>query len=79
MKVVELIQARIAHGWSPEELKFQFPHLKLAQIYSALAYYADNQTVLEADIKARLEKTNVLQAKSQRPVFVHELKAAGLV
>ncbi len=25
MKVVELVTAHLAHGWSPEELHFQFP------------------------------------------------------
>lgn len=39
MKVVELVTAQLAYGWSPEELHFQFPHLTLGQIHSALAYY----------------------------------------
>ena len=37
MKGVELVLAQQAHGWSPEELTFQFPHLTLGQIHSALA------------------------------------------
>ena len=32
MKVVELVLAHLAYGWSPEELHFQFPHLTLGQI-----------------------------------------------
>ena len=39
MKVVELVMAQSAHGWSPEELLFQHPYLTLGQIHSALAYY----------------------------------------
>ncbi len=39
MKVVELVMAQLAHGWSPEELHFQHPCLSLGQIHSALAYY----------------------------------------
>ena len=42
-KVIELILDKIAYGWSPEELRFQHPHLTLGQIYSALAYYSDHQ------------------------------------
>lgn len=38
MKVVELVMAQLAHGWSPEELHFQHPYLSLGQIHSALAY-----------------------------------------
>src|SRR5438552_13953286 len=33
MKVVELVMAQLAHGWSPEELHFQHPYLSLGQIH----------------------------------------------
>ena len=54
MKVVELVTAQHAHGWSPEELAFQFPHLTLGQIHSALAYYWDHQAELDQEIRHRL-------------------------
>ena len=54
MKIVEPVLGRIAHGRSPEELHFQYPHLSLGQIYSALAYYADHQDELDRDIERRL-------------------------
>lgn len=50
MKVVELVMAQKAHGWSPEELHFQHPHLSLGQIHGALAYYWDHQEELDAEI-----------------------------
>lgn len=50
MKVVELVMAQRAHGWSPEELHFQFPHLPLGHIHAALAYYWDHKAELDADI-----------------------------
>jgi uncharacterized protein (DUF433 family) len=53
MKVVELIMAHQAHGWSPEELRFQYPHLSLGQIDSALAYYRDHKEQLDDDIERR--------------------------
>ena len=55
MKVVELVMAQMAHGWSPEELHFQHPYLTLGQIHSALAYYWDHQAELDADIERRLQ------------------------
>jgi uncharacterized protein (DUF433 family) len=54
MKVVELVTAQLAYGWSPEELHFQFPHLTLGQVHSALAYYWDHREALDADIARRL-------------------------
>ncbi len=53
MKVVELVMAQQAHGWSPEELHFQFPSLSLGQIHTALAYYWDHKDELDADIERR--------------------------
>ncbi len=37
-------------GMSVEEIAQELPHLNLAQIYSALAYYYANQQQIEADI-----------------------------
>ena len=53
MKIVELVMAQRAHGWSPEELHFQHPELSLGQIHSALAYYWDHKDELDADIEQR--------------------------
>lgn len=54
MKVVELVMAQMAYGWSPEELHFQHPYLSMGQVHSALAYYWENKTELDADIERRL-------------------------
>lgn len=53
LKIVELVMAQRAHGWSPEELHFQHPELSLGQIHSALAYYWDHKDELDADIEQR--------------------------
>ena len=50
MKVVELIMAQRAPGWSPEELSFQFPHLSMSQVHAALTYYWDHRGELDEDI-----------------------------
>ncbi len=61
MKVVELVLAQAAYGWSAEELHIQFPQLTLGQIYSALAYYWDHRDELDGDIERRIEKVDMLQ------------------
>ncbi|MCP4421149.1 MAG: DUF433 domain-containing protein [Chloroflexi bacterium] len=55
MKVVELVVAQKAYGWSPEELHFQHPYLSMSQIYSALAYYWEHKETLDVDIERRLD------------------------
>ena len=63
MKVVELVQEKIAHGWSPEELAFQHPYLTLGQIYSALAYYADHREEFDRDIERRTHLVDQLRSE----------------
>ena len=64
VKVIELAVDKLAHGLSPEEMHFQHPHLSLAQIHAALAYYYDHQTELDADIERRLKNSDELAARS---------------
>ncbi|MEO5864492.1 MAG: DUF433 domain-containing protein [Nitrospiraceae bacterium] len=44
------------HGLSPEELASRFPHLNLAQIHDALAYYYDNRDEIQQDLDANREQ-----------------------
>ncbi len=55
MKVVELVTSHLTYGWSPEELHFQYPHIALSKIYSALAYYWDHKQEIDTDIQRRLD------------------------
>jgi uncharacterized protein (DUF433 family) len=63
VKVIEVALDRLAHGSSPEEMHFQYPHLSLAQIHSALSYYYEHQSELDAEIQRRWQAVNDLAAK----------------
>src|SRR5437868_10779258 len=39
-------------GMSPEEIVSEFPHLTLADVYAALAYYHDHREAIDAEITA---------------------------
>ncbi len=43
-------------GYTPEELLARFPHLTLAQVYDALAYYYDNRQEVDEDLAANREE-----------------------
>jgi len=79
MKVIELVLAQLAYGWSPEELQFQFPDLTLGQIYSALAYYWDHRDSLDQDIERRLQAVNQIRASAGHTPLVARLRAKGLI
>ena len=75
MKVVELVTAQHAYGWSPEELIFQFPHLTLGQVHSALAYYWDHQEQFDQEVARRLALVTDLQQRTPRASILRRLQA----
>jgi len=79
MKVVELVLAHLAYGWSPEELHFQFPHLTMGQIHSALAYYWDHREELDEDIENRLASVDQYRNSFGESPLVAKLKDKGLI
>ncbi len=66
-KVIEVVLDKVAYGWSPEEMHFQHPHLSLAQIHAALAYYYENKERLDAQIEQRYENAEQLSRESSDP------------
>ncbi len=62
LKVIEVVLGRLAHGWSPEEIHFQHPHLSLGQIHAALAYYYDHQAAMDEEIERQLRESDTLAA-----------------
>jgi uncharacterized protein (DUF433 family) len=79
MKVVELVLAQAAYGWTAEELRIQFSHLTLGQIYSALAYYWDHHEELDADIENRIKKVDSIRKSIPESPLVKRLKDKGLI
>lgn len=64
VKVIEVAVDKLAHGSSPEEMHFQYPHLSLAQIHAALAYYYDHQAELDSEIRTRWAESDELAARA---------------
>ncbi len=79
MKVVELVLAQMAYGWTAEELHIQFSHLTLGEIYSALAYYWDHREELDVDIENRIGKVDAIRKSMPVVPLIKRLKARGLI
>jgi len=74
-KVAEVVLDKMAYGWSPEEMHFQHPHLSLAQIHSALAYYYENREKLDAQIEHDYQEAKTLKPKLSAPALRQKLHA----
>lgn len=79
MKVVELVEGQIAHGWSPKEIQFQHPYLTMSQIHSALAYYWDHKPAIDADLERRFEYAEQLRQQAGTSPLAARLRAQGLI
>jgi uncharacterized protein (DUF433 family) len=78
-KVVELVEEVKAHGWSPEELAYQHPHLTLGQVHAALAYYWDHQEEIEAEIRRGEALVEEIRREVGQHPLIEKLRAQGKI
>ncbi len=74
-KVVEVVLDKMAYGWSPEEMHRQHPHLSMAQIHAALAYYYEHQDEADADIERSLRYVEEMRAQQPDSPLRQRLRA----
>jgi hypothetical protein len=67
----------IAHGWGPEEIHFQHPHLSLAQIHAALGYYYNHQPELDAQVQRGLREVQRLRTEAGESPVQKRLREMG--
>ncbi|MEM6517819.1 MAG: DUF433 domain-containing protein [Cyanobacteria bacterium P01_D01_bin.71] len=79
LKVVELVMAQKAYGWTPEEIQINHRNLSMGQIYAALAYYWDHRKALDADIQQRESYAENLAQQASPSPFVTRLRNQGLL
>jgi uncharacterized protein (DUF433 family) len=55
IKVSEIARRHVHGEQSPDEIVEAFPHLTLAQVHAALAYYYENLDEIEAELRQQDE------------------------
>jgi uncharacterized protein (DUF433 family) len=79
MKLVELITSVRAYGWSPEQLKDNYPHLSMSQIYSAMAYYWDHKPEVDAEVNRLDQWSAQMRQASGESNISQKLREQGLL
>jgi uncharacterized protein (DUF433 family) len=51
IRVAQIVMDYLYQGWSPDEICNQYPHLKPAEVHSAMTYYFDHQIEIEKEIE----------------------------
>jgi uncharacterized protein (DUF433 family) len=77
VKVIEVVLDKLAHGSSPEEMHFQYPHLSLGQIHAALAYYHDHRAAFDEQIARDEADVRALRAAAGETPGRQKLRALG--
>jgi uncharacterized protein (DUF433 family) len=62
VKVSEIVQDHLAYGWNADTIHEHHPHLSLAQVYAAPAWYYDHQAEIDADFARQEEHLQELRA-----------------
>jgi uncharacterized protein (DUF433 family) len=60
---VNQIASCYKQGASAEDIADQYPHITLAQVYAALAYFHANRSEVEASLAAELEESLRLEGQ----------------
>ena len=75
VKVIEVVMDKLAHGWNPDEMHFQHPHLSLAQIHAALSYYYDHQRDIDRAIERELQEVESMAHRVNQSPLRRRLRA----
>ncbi|HEV3146543.1 MAG TPA: DUF433 domain-containing protein [Gemmataceae bacterium] len=75
IKVIHLVMNRTAEGGSVEDVQARFPHLSLAQVFAAFAYYFDHKDQLDAEIAESIRLADEYCANAGESELVKKLRA----
>jgi len=79
IKVIEVAMDWLANRSSAEEMHLQYPHLSVAQIHAALAFYHDHKQEFDKAIAESLERVEKLAAECADSPGRRKLRAMGLI
>ena len=79
VRVAQIVIDYLNHGWSADEICLHYPHLKLAEVHSAMAYYFDHQVEIGEEIDQ--EQDAIEESRNNAPATPAEqrLKAQGML
>lgn len=61
VKVIEVALDHLGYGWNADTIQENHPHLSLAQVYAALAWYYDHQTDMDAEMARQDDRIQALR------------------
>jgi hypothetical protein len=79
IRVAQIVIDYLNHGWSADEICIHYPHLKPAEVHSAMAYYFDHQVEIDAEIEEEQIAIEDSQKTTKPTAVEQKLRAQGLL
>ena len=77
IKVNHLVLEKRINNWTPEQVQSAHPHLSMAEIYAAFAYYYDHQAEIDAEIEQDKRFIDEMRAQAGPSPTAAKLRAMG--
>ena len=75
IRVAQIAMDHLGRAWSSEDIARQYPHLSLAEIHSALAFYFDHQEDIDREIQAETRQSDLCSAAARHSPLAIKLAA----
>jgi uncharacterized protein (DUF433 family) len=79
VRVAQIVTDYRNHGWSADEICIHYPHLKLSEIHSAMAYYFDHQSEIDSEVEAEQRLIENARRNTKPTPVELRLRAQGLL
>jgi hypothetical protein len=79
IRVAQIVVDYLNHGWSADEICIHYPHLKPAEVHSAMAYYFDHQTEIDSEIQEDFKQGEEARMNAQPTAVEQRLRALGVL
>src|SRR5689334_652670 len=79
MKVAHVVIDSQIWSMTPQQIQESYPHLSLAQIHAALAYYYDHKRTIDNEITQTTEEYQRLRAEFPNPFTRQQLLERSLI
>ena len=79
IRVAQIVMDYLCQGWCVDEICNQYPHLRPAEVHSALAYYFDNQPEIEKEIEEDIKQAEAWRENTPTAPVILRLRAQGLL
>lgn len=79
IRVAQIVIDHLNHGWSADEICIHYPHLKLAEVHSALSYYFDHQSEIDHEIEEEQRRIEESRKNASPTPAEQRLRSQGLL